>query len=139
MTAKKTTKKATTTKKTTKKFNPKTATKADFNRKLKAVASRKCRAKDEAARKAAEAEYAELVAIKNERFHARKTYQTMTAEEIAALDLETTVKAIKSLQSLRCTAPNKADHYRAIEAKFQKHRTQLVAQAEIARLEKLLK
>lgn len=124
---------------TAKKFNPKTATKAEFNRKLKAIASKKCRAKTPADKKAAEAEYAELVAIKNERWHARKTYLTMTAAEIEELNLETTVKAIKSLQSLRCTAPDKADHYRKIEAKFQKHRQTLVAKAELARLEKLLK
>lgn len=108
----------------------------EVNRELKRLASRKCRAKTEKDRKAAAKAYEELAAFKAEKFQTtRQSYATYSDEAIAALDLETTVKAIKSLQSRRCLYPNLAAETLEVEAKYQAHRAELL---ERAQLEKLL-
>ena len=118
-----------------KSFDMATATLTEINRELKRLASRKCRAKTDEDRKSAAAAYAELAQFKSEKFATtRKSYMTFTDEEIADLDLETTVKAIKSLQSRRCIYPEKITETLQMEQKFQKHREEL---AEKALLDKL--
>ena len=117
------------------KFNAKSATLTEINRELKRLASRKCRAKTDEDRKRAQAEYEKLVKVKNERFQtSRKSYFTMTDQEIAELDLETTVKAIKSLQSRRCIYPEKAQESLEMELKFRAHRDELMEKAQLERL-----
>ena len=117
------------------KFNAKSATLTEINRELKRLASRKCRAKTDEDRKKAQAEYEKLVKVKNERFQtSRKSYFTMTDQEIAELDLETTVKAIKSLQSRRCIYPEKAQESLEMELKFRAHRDELMEKAQLERL-----
>ena len=118
-----------------KSFDMTTATLTEINRELKRLASRKCRAKTDEDRKSAAAAYAELAQFKSEKFATtRKSYMTFTDEEIADLDLETTIKAIKSLQSRRCIYPEKTAETLQMEQKFQEHREEL---AEKALLEKL--
>ena len=117
------------------KFNAKSATLTEINRELKRLASRKCRAKTDEDRKRAQDEYEKLVKVKNERFQtSRKSYFTMTDQEIAELDLETTVKAIKSLQSRRCIYPEKAQESLEMELKFRAHRDELMEKAQLERL-----
>lgn len=119
----------------TKKFNANKCTLTEMNRELKRLASRKCRAKNDADKKAATDEYAKLVAIKNKRFStSRKSYISFSADEIAKLDLETTVKAIKSLQSTRCLYPERKAEVLKIEQLFQAHRSELNEIAEFNRL-----
>ena len=117
------------------KFNAKSATLTEINRELKRLASRKCRAKTDEDRKRAQDEYEKLVKVKNERFQtSRKSYFTMSDQEIAELDLETTVKAIKSLQSRRCIYPEKAQESLEMELKFRAHRDELMEKAQLERL-----
>ena len=117
------------------KFNAKSATLTEINRELKRLASRKCRAKTDEDRKKAQAAYEELVKVKNDRFQTtKKSYFTMTDQEIAELDLETTVKAIKSLQSRRCIYPEKAKESLEMELKFRAHKDELVEKAQLERL-----
>lgn len=117
------------------KFNAKSATLTEINRELKRLASRKCRAKEDEDRKKYQAEYDRLVKIKNDRFQTtKKSYFTMTDQEIAELDLETTVKAIKSLQSRRCIYPEKAQESLEMELKFRAHRDELMEKAQLERL-----
>lgn len=117
------------------KFNAKSATLTEINRELKRLASRKCRAKTDEDRKKAQAEYEKLVKVKNDRFQTtKKSYFTMTDQEIAELDLETTVKAIKSLQSRRCIYPEKAQESLEMELKFRAHKDELVEKAQLERL-----
>ena len=117
------------------KFNAKSATLTEINRELKRLASRKCRAKTDEDRKKAQAEYEKLVKVKNDRFQTtKKSYFTMTDQEIAELDLETTVKAIKSLQSRRCIYPEKAQESLEMELKFRAHRDELMEKAQLERL-----
>lgn len=119
------------------KFNEKTASLTEMNRELKRLASRKCRAKSEKEKAVFTAEYEKLAKIKSERFtSAKKTYFTMSVKEIEELDLETTVKAIKSLQSRKCLYPQKREETEKIEQIFRDHREKLI---EKARLEELLK
>lgn len=123
----------------TKKFNPNKCTLSEMNRELKRLASRKCRAKTEEAASEAAAEYAKLVAIKNKRFATtRKSYSTFTEAEIAKLDLETTVKAIKSLQSTRCLYPERKAEVLKVEQLYQAHRTELVERAQFEELKRKL-
>lgn len=118
-----------------KSFDMTSATLTEINRELKRLASRKCRAKSNEDRKSAAKAYAELAQFKAEKFvTTRKSYMTLTDAEIADLDLETTVKAIKSLQSRRCIYPEKSAETLQMEQKFQKHREEL---AEKALLDKL--
>lgn len=117
------------------KFNAKSATLTEINRELKRLASRKCRAKTDEDRKKAQAEYEKLVKVKNDRFQTtKKSYFTMSDQEIAELDLETTVKAIKSLQSRRCIYPEKAQESLEMELKFRAHKDELVEKAQLERL-----
>lgn len=117
------------------KFNAKSATLTEINRELKRLASRKCRAKTDEDRKKAQAEYEKLVKVKNDRFQTtKKSYFTMTDQEIAELDLETTVKAIKSLQSRRCIYPEKAKETMEKELKFREHRDELLEKAQLEKL-----
>ena len=117
------------------KFNAKSATLTEINRELKRLASRKCRAKTDEDRKKAQAEYEKLVKVKNDRFQTtKKSYFTMTDQEIAELDLETTVKAIKSLQSRRCIYPEKAQESLEMELKFRAHKDELVEKAQLEKL-----
>ena len=117
------------------KFNAKSATLTEINRELKRLASRKCRAKTDEDRKKAQAEYEKLVKVKNDRFQTtKKSYFTMNDHEIAELDLETTVKAIKSLQSRRCIYPEKAQESLEMELKFRAHKDELVEKAQLERL-----
>lgn len=121
---------------TTSKFNRSKATLTEVNRELKRLASRKCRAKTPEAATQAAKEYEALAAFKAEKFQTtRQSYATYSDEAIAALDLETTVKAIKSLQSRRCLYPNLAAETLEVEAKYQAHKAELL---EKAQLEKLL-
>lgn len=129
MTAKKTTK----TPKTT--FDRETATLTEINRELKRLASRKCRAKTADLRKTAEREYKELAAFKTEKFSTtRKSYMTLTDEEIGNLSLEDTIKAIKSLQSRRCIYPEKAQETLQMEVKYTNHKTELVERDLLSKL-----
>lgn len=121
---------------TTSKFNRSKATLTEINRELKRLASRKCRAKTSEAAAEAAAQYEDLAAFKAKKFQTtRQSYATYSDEAIASLDLETTVKAIKSLQSRRCLYPNLAAETMEVEAKYQAHRAELL---ERAQLEKLL-
>ena len=117
------------------KFNAKSATLTEINRELKRLDSRKCRAKTDEDRKKAQDAYEKLVKVKNDRFQTtKKSYFTMSDEEIAELDLETTVKAIKSLQSRRCIYPEKAQESLEMELKFRAHKDELVEKAQLERL-----
>ena len=117
------------------KFDPKSCTLSEMNRELKRLASRKCRAKEDEDRKKYQAEYDRLVKIKNDRFQTtKKSYVTMTDQEISELDLETTVKAIKSLQSRRCVYPERAQESLEMELKFRAHRDELMEKAQLERL-----
>lgn len=117
------------------KFDPKSCTLSEINRELKRLASRKCRAKTDEDRKRAQAEYEKLVKVKNERFHtSRKSYFTMSDEEIASCDLETAVKAIKSLQSRRCIYPEKRAETMEVELKFRARRDELIERAQLEKL-----
>lgn len=120
---------------TTKKFNATKANLTEFNRELKRLASRKCRAKSETERTKIEAEYTKLAQLKAKKFETtKKSYLSYSDAEIAKLDLETTVKAIKSLQSTRCLYPNRKAEVLKVEVKYQAHRTELTEQAEFERL-----
>ena len=124
----------------TKKFNPNKCTLTEMNRELKRLASRKCRAKSDEAFNEAESQYKKLVAIKNKRFNtSRKSYITFTEAEISELDLETTIKAIKSLQSTRCLYPERKDEVLKVEQLFQAHRDEIRDRAELERLQKKLR
>ena len=131
-----TTKTNKTNKTTTKKFNPKRAGLAEINRELKRLASRKCRAKDQSTKDQYQKEYEELVKIKNDRFKSTKakSYLTYSDDEIKNLDLETTIKGIKSLQSTRCIYPDRKNEVLKVEAKFQDHKNHLM---ELAQFEAL--
>ena len=121
----------------TKKFNAQKATLTELNRELKRLASRKCRAKDEATKAEAAEQYAKVAAVKAKRFATtKKSYSTYTDAEIAKLDLETTVKAIKSLQSTRCLYPERKPEVLKIEAKYQEHRKELLERAKLEELSK---
>ena len=124
----------TKTSKTTQ-LNRETATLTEINRELKRLASRKCRAKDARAREEAAKAYEELAAFKAKKFQtSRPSYYTMTEAEIAAMDLETTVKAIKSLQSKRCLYPEQAADVRKVEAVYQAHKKELLERAKLEEL-----
>lgn len=125
---------------TTKTFNAKTATLLDINRKLKALASQKTHAKqkgDAAKYDKVSAEYAEIAAIKAKRFPTKRShsYSTYTVEEINALDLETTVKGVKSLQSLICVYPHRMSELAPVRDAFIAHRDTLQAQLKLAELQ----
>lgn len=121
---------------TASKFDRSKATLTEVNRELKRLASRKCRAKTAEDRKAAAKAYEDLAAFKAGKFQTtRQSYATYSDEAIASLDLATTVKAIKSLQSRRCLYPNLAAETMEVEAKYQAHKAELL---EKAQLEKLL-
>ena len=120
---------------TASKFDRSNATLTEVNRELKRLASRKCRAKTAEDRKAAAKAYEELAAFKAAKFQTtRQSYATLSDEAIAALDLETTVKGIKSLQSRRCLYPNLAAETLEVEAKYQAHRAELMERAKLAEL-----
>lgn len=122
---------------TTKKFNPTKANLTEFNRELKRLASRKCRAKTDSDKKKAEAEYKKLAKLKAEKFEtAKKSYMSYTKDEIAKLNLETTIKAIKSLQSTRCLYPERKAEVLKVEAIYQTHRTELTEKAQFEELKK---
>lgn len=125
---------------TTKTFNAKTATLIDINRKLKALASQKTHAKqkgDVAKYDKVSAEYTEIAAIKAKRFPTKRShsYATYTQAEIDALDLETTVKGVKSLQSLICVYPHRMDELAPVRDAFITHRDTLQAQLKLAELQ----
>ena len=146
----------------TKKFNIRTATKTEFDRELKRIASQKCltgqKLKAEAASHGVplstavkeyeevaklQAKYDDIVAkydkiraAKAKKFPARKTYMDMTDDEIAALDLKTTVAGIASLACKRSRYPQTAAEVKKVEAKFQAHKAELTEKAEFERLAK---
>lgn len=125
---------------TTKTFNAKTATLLDINRKLKALASQKTHAKqkgDAAKYDKVSAEYTGIAAIKAKRFPTKRShsYSTYTVEEINALDLETTVKGVKSLQSLICVYPHRMSELAPVRDAFIAHRDTLQAQLKLAELQ----
>lgn len=134
MTTTKTTKTATKTTKTVQ-FDRETATLTEVNRELKRLASRKCRAKDVKARKEATKAYEELAAFKAQKFQtSRPSYYTMAEADIKAMDLETTIKAIKSLQSKRCLYPEQAADVLKVEAVYQAHKQELLERAKLEEL-----
>lgn len=113
----------------------KTCTLDELNRELKRLASRKCRAKDDKARLDAEKSYRELVDIKNSRFQTtKKSYFTMTDDEIQSLDLETTIKAIASLRSRMCVYKSKKTETLEVLKKFTDHKTELQERQKLAEL-----
>lgn len=134
----------------TKKFNARTATKVEFDRELKRIASAKCialgkiRAAEAAGEPVAEeiqakynnavAAYEKVAAQKAKRFPGRKTYMTMTAEEIQQLNLNDTMAGIASLACRRSRYPHKAKETQAQEALFQAHKAELSEKAEYERL-----
>lgn len=121
----------------TKKFDPMTCSLTEMNRELKRLASRKCRAKSEDEKVLFSGEYEKLSQIKSDRFtSSKKTYFSMTKKEIESLDLETTVKGIKSLQSRKCLYPQKREETEMVEKIFRDHRDQLI---EKSKLEELLR
>lgn len=125
---------------TTKTFNPKTATLLDINRKLKAIASQKTHAKqkgDVAKYDALSAQYTELATIKSKRFPTKRShsYATYTTDEINSLDLPTTIKAVKSLQSLICVYPHRMSELAPIRDAFISHRDYLQNMAKLAELQ----
>lgn len=125
---------------TTNEFNAKTATKVEITRKLKALASQKTHAKqkgDVAKYEKVSAEYTEIAAIKAKRFPTKRShsYSTYTAKEINALDLETTIKGVKSLQSLICVYPHRMDELAPVRDAFIAHRDTLQAQLKLAELQ----
>lgn len=125
---------------TTKKFDANTATLIEINKKLKALASQKCRAKDAETAKKAAMQYQEIAAIKAERFPTKRShsYQTYTDAEIKELDLDTTIKAVKSLQSLICVYPNRIKELAPIRDKFIAHRDHLKAVEQLKKLQQQL-
>lgn len=113
----------------------KTCTLDELNRELKRLASRKCRAKDDKARLDAEKSYRELVSIKNDRFQTtKKSYFTMSDDEIQELDLETTIKAIASLRSRMCVYKSKKTETLEVLKKFTDHKTELQERQKLAEL-----
>lgn len=125
---------------TTNTFNPKTADLLTINRKLKALASQKTHAKqkgDSEKYAAISQQYSELATIKSKRFPTKKShsYATYTDDEIAQLDLYTSIKAVKSLQSLICLYPHRTSELAPIRDKFIAHRDQLKAQAQLQQLQ----
>lgn len=125
---------------TTNKFNAKTATLIGINRKLKALASQKTHAKQKGDVQKYEdvsAEYAEIAAIKAKRFPTKRShsYSTYTQAEIDSLDLETTVKGVKSLQSLICVYPHRMGELAPVRDAFIAHRDTLQAQLKLAELQ----
>lgn len=121
-------------------FDPKTCTLTEMNRELKRLASRKCRAKTDEDRISAEKSYRDLVSIKNSRFGTgRKSYFTLSKDEIESLDLESTIKAIKSLQSRRCVYPDKKDETLRVENIYQEHRIELMRKIQLEKLQKSMK
>ena len=125
-----------TTQTNAKKFNASKATLVEINRELKRIASRKCRANSPKEKEQYEIQYNKLAEIKAKRFKSvkPKTYMSYTEEEIKALNLENTIKAIKSLQSTRCLYPNRKAEVLKVEAKFQEHKSYL---NELAQFESL--
>lgn len=133
----------TTTKTTTKKFNARTATKVEFDRELKRLASAKCitgkalkAEEDDAARVELQTKYDKIVAeydkirrAKAKKFPGRKTYMDMTSDEIAELDLKTTVAGIASLACKRSRYPHLAAEVRKVEDLFQAHKAELQGKA----------
>lgn len=120
---------------TTKTFNIKTASLADFNRELKRIASAKCRAKDEDAKKSFELEYNKIKQAKLKKFPSKKSYFSMTPDEIRELDLETTIKGIASLRSKRCIYPDQTDVVLEKEQLFIDHKTELQERAKFLELQ----
>lgn len=113
----------------------KTCTLDELNRELKRLASRKCRAKDDKARLDAEKSYRELVDIKNSRFQTtKKSYFTMSDNDIESLDLETTIKAIASLRSRMCVYRSKKTETLEVLKKFTDHKTELQERQKLAEL-----
>lgn len=124
---------------TTKTFNPETASLTDITRKLKALASQKTHAKqkgDSTKYESITAQYTELAAIKARRFPTKRShsYSTYTQAEIDSLDLDTTIKAVKSLQSLICVYPNRITELAPIRDRFISHRDTLQAQLKLEQL-----
>lgn len=121
-------------------FNAKTASQVEMVRKLKALASQKTHAKQKGDVKKYEditKQYAEIAAIKAKRFPTRRShsYSTYTQAEIDSLDLETTVKGVKSLQSLICVYPSRMDELAPVRDAFIAHRDTLQAQLKLAELQ----
>lgn len=121
-------------------FNAKTASQVEMVRKLKALASQKTHAKQKGDVKKYEditKQYAEIAAIKAKRFPTKRShsYSTYTQAEIDSLDLETTVKGVKSLQSLICVYPNRMDELAPVRDAFIAHRDTLQAQLKLAELQ----
>lgn len=113
----------------------KTCTLDELNRELKRLASRKCRAKDEKSRLDAEKSYRELVDIKNSRFQTtKKSYFTMSDDEIQELDLETTIKGIASLRSRMCVYKSKKTETLEVLKKFTDHKTELQERQKLVEL-----
>lgn len=91
---------------TSKTFDAKKASLTELNRELKRLASRKCRAKSDEEKATFAAEYAKIDAVKQSRF-GQKRYADWNETEIAAADLQTAVKAVKSLQSAKTLYPKR--------------------------------
>lgn len=125
---------------TNKKFNANKCTETEMNREIKRLQSKKCRAKTEEEKAAAQAEVDKLNEVKAKRFKSskQKSYLTYTTAEINALDLETTVKGIKSLQSTRCLYPGRKEEVLKVEAIYQAHRQNLLDRAKLAELQSKL-
>lgn len=132
-----------TTKTTTKKFNTRTATKVQFDKELKRLASAKCITgkalkveEDEAKHAELQTKYDNIVAeydkvrkAKAKKFPGRKTYMDMSPEEIAQLDLKTTVAGIASLACKRSRYPHLANEVRKVENLFQARKAELQGKA----------
>ena len=91
---------------TSKKFNAKTASLTELNRELKRLSSRKHRANSDEEKAQFAAEYARIDDVKQSRF-GKKHYIDWTEAEIAATDLQTAVKGVKSLQSAKTLYPER--------------------------------
>lgn len=120
-------------------FDPSSASLTEFNRELKRLASLKCRCDNKSFKAQYAARYSELAAIKSDRFtSSRVSYHTLTPEQIEGLDLATTVKAIKSLQSAYCLYPDRKQSIIPQLDLYQQHRAKLKAAALLQQAEELL-
>lgn len=120
-------------------FDPSSASLTEFNRELKRLASLKCRTDNAAYIEQYAARYNEIAEIKSQRFtKSRVNYHTLTPEQIAGLDLATTVKAIKSLQSATCLYPERRPEIIPQLNRYQDRRSQLKAAALLKQAEETL-
>ena len=118
---------------TSKTFDAKTASLTELNRELKRLASRKCRAKSDEEKAQFAAEYASIDKVKQARF-GQKRYLDWSEAEIAAADLQTAVKGVKSLQSAKTLYPERHGEILPKLAQWIERRNDL---QELAKFEEL--